>query len=543
MFKFVNLSIRSKILFIALVGGLGLITNIYYTHTVVEKNSSRLSTITNIYFPIIEKTDVCVTYFEKINNLFSEAISSGEAIFIESAEATKNKMHLSLDRISMISKDNNQSNHELKNQFDDYYQANKNLAEGIISGKLQPIALKTSVEEKNRTMKIFEESLINFRDTNFRKFSSIIEETDLAAQNSLGIGILIFIIVGWLLMFSTLAVISTITNGFENVINSLKKMAKGTVEKNSTSESHGDDKNHVPKELLRVKNALDAVTKRFINTEKEVLELNQSLQDKVDSATSQLQSVNKMLEEAVNSANQANMAKSTFLANMSHELRTPMNAIIGYGEILEEDIKKQEYSNLIPDIKKVRTSSKHLLSLISDILDLSKIEAGKMEFTPMQFDLLQLTDEIEATIKPLILEGNNTYAVEIQTNSNEMYTDLTKLKQILLNLLSNACKFTKNGEIKLKISSHNQKQTEYLNFEIIDTGIGVPADKMTTLFDSFTQVDSTTTKKFGGTGLGLAISRRYAKIMGGDIQVESKENLGSRFIVTMPLQFISRKTA
>jgi len=135
------------------------------------------------------------------------------------------------------------------------------------------------------------------------------------------------------------------------------------------------------------------------------------------------------------------------------------------------------------------------------------------------------------------MDGNNKYIVDIQTNSDEMFTDLVKLKQILLNLLSNACKFTQDGEIKLMITSHYENQTEYLQFEVSDTGIGVPEEKIVALFDSFTQVDSTTTKKFGGTGLGLTISKRYAQTMGGDIQAESKENVGSKFTVTIPLRF------
>jgi signal transduction histidine kinase len=537
MFQFVNLSIRNKILFIAIVGGLGLSINIFYTHTVVKENSSRLKNIKNIYFPIIEKADASTTYLDKINHLFSESITSGETIFIESAEIAKNEMHHTLMGIAVISPEKKVPMLKLIDEFDLYYAANKKLSEGIISGKLQSIALKNAVDKRNVFFKKFESSLMNFRDSNFNKFSSILEETDLAAQESLDVGIIIFIIVGWLLMFSTLAVITTLTDSFNNVINSLKNMAKGKVDKNLLTQPHEHDNVHVPEELLRVKKALDSVTKRFVETEKEVLNLNLSLQDKVDDATSQLLSVNKKLEEAVIAANNANQAKSTFLANMSHELRTPMNAIIGYGELIEEDIKKQEYQNMVSDIEKVRIASNHLLSLISDILDLSKIEAGKMNFTPVPFNLVQLTDEIEATIKPLAMNENNTYTVDIQTNSTEMFTDLTKLKQILLNLISNACKFTKEGEIKLTITSHHKNRVEYIQFEVSDTGIGIPDDKIATLFDSFTQVDSTTTKKFGGTGLGLAISRRYAQTMGGDIQAESKKNIGSKFILTMPLRF------
>jgi len=538
MHKFSELSIRNKIIFIALVGGLGLCVNIYHTHSVVKENSSRLKTIKNIHFPVIEKTDAATTYLDKINHLFSESITSGETIFITSAKNAKNEMHRTLNEIALISPDQNHIIEKLINEFDLYFSSNKYLAEGIISGKLQFINLKISVDEKNVAFKNFEESLMNFRDASFKKFSSIIEKTDLAAKNSLDMGIVIFIIVGCILIFSTIAVITKLNDSFSNIIDSLINMAKGKVEKLSLLKS--ENNNNAPKELIKIEEALDSVTKRFIETEKEVWELNHQLQDKVDDATSQLLDVNKQLEEAVASANLANNAKSTFLANMSHELRTPMNAIIGYGELLEEDVKNKEYQNMLTDINSVRTASKHLLSLISDILDLSKIEAGKMDFHPAPFNILQLTNEIEDTIKPLMLENNNKYSVEINTNSNEMFSDFTKLKQILLNLLSNACKFTHEGEINLSINSHYQNQTEYIHFEVADTGIGIASDKVNGLFESFTQIDSTATKKFGGTGLGLAISRRYAQIMGGDIQAESKRNVGSKFVLIMPLQFAAK---
>jgi signal transduction histidine kinase len=535
MTNFVNLSIRNKILFIAIVGGLGLSVNIFYTHSAVTENSYRLENIKNIYFPVIEKADASITYLDKINHLFAESITSGETIFIDSAEVAKDKMHEVLMGIATISPEKNSIMIKLTKDFDAYYVSNKKLAEGIISGKLQSIALKIAVDNKNTTLKTFEESLFNFRNKNFKKFSSMIEETDLAAQNSLDISIIVFIIVVWLLMFSTLAVISTLNESFSNVINSLKNMAKGKVKKFTLQKSI--DNNAIPKELIMIEEVLDSVTKRFIKTEKEVWELNHSLQEKVDDATSRLMNVNKQLEGAVKNANQANKAKSAFLANMSHELRTPMNAIIGYGELMEDDINNKEYQNIAADIKSVRTASKHLLSLISDILDLSKIEAGKMDFHPVPFDIVGLTHEIEATIKPLMIENNNKYTLNLQISTNEMFSDLVKLKQILLNLLSNACKFTHDGEITLSVSSYYQNKIEYVDFEVTDSGIGIATDKIKNLFESFTQADSSTTRNFGGTGLGLAISRRYAQIMGGDIQAESRENIGSKFTLTMPLRF------
>ena len=534
MFQSNNLSIRFKIIFISLIGGFGLILNILYTHVVVKNNSFRLNEITNIYFPIIQNADACITHLDKIKKAFSESISAGELIFIKEARASQNAIYRYLDNISTTSPDNSNTVYKLRNEFDTYYTSNKELAEGIISGKLNSIYLKNAVTKNKVSMEIFEQSLLHFRNTNSKIFLSLISSTDAEAKKSLDVGIIIFIIVGLSLIFSTLTVIKTLNRSFSDIIGSLKNMALGEVKNYSIKKSRGTD--GTPIELIRVKEALDSVTSRFIETENEVLHLNASLQEKVDDATSQLQSVNKKLNEAVISANEASQAKSAFLANMSHELRTPMNAIIGYGELIEEDINNKEYENMTDDIRSVRTASNHLLSLISDILDLSKIEAGKMEFKPVPFNLVQLTDDIEATVKPLAMNGNNTYTVDIQTKSMEMFTDLTKLKQILLNLLSNACKFTSNGEIKLIIKSYYETHAEYLHFEVCDTGIGIPAKNIATLFDSFTQVDSTTTKKFGGTGLGLAISRRYAQSMGGDIQAESSENNGSKFVVIMPLR-------
>lgn len=535
MFRLHNLSIRNKVLLIALIGGCGLLLNIYLTHIVVKENTARLQKIKDVHYPTIERTDTSIIQLDNIKKSFSEAISAGENIFIKNSLPEKNRFHKSLDSIAEISPDKSAIIQKIKSDFDKYYNANKLLAEGIISGSLQSIALQPAVHTTNTSLNTLEKSLLGFRDKNLHEFSYSIDKTDLTAQDSLDIGIIISIVVGWMLLFSTLAVTTTITDSFNKVIESLTNIATGN---NKQKTSTQNDLTDGPEELIRLRNALVDVTNKFQKTENEVIDLNHSLQNKVDLATTQLRSINRELEIAVNSANQANQAKSNFLASMSHELRTPMNAIIGYGELIEEEAENKDYSNLESDIQKIQFSSRHLLDLINDILDLSKIEAGKMELIPEFFSLTQLVEDVSSTITPLVSNRNNTYTMNIQTESDEMFGDLTKLRQILLNLLSNSCKFSKNNEIKLSITSHDRRNEEYLHFEVSDSGIGIPANKTETLFESFSQVDPTKTRKFGGTGLGLAISRHYCEMMGGSIEVESTENVGSTFIVKLPVRYI-----
>ena len=229
-------------------------------------------------------------------------------------------------------------------------------------------------------------------------------------------------------------------------------------------------------------------------------------------------------------AEHANQSKSSFLANMSHELRTPMNAIIGYSEILIEDAEAAGVKEFEDDLHKICFAGKHLLSLINDVLDISKIESGKMTVFLEFFDLQELINDIVSTIQPLIEQNNNQLAVHINPLPSQMYADSTKIRQILFNLLSNASKFTENGKITLSVNIDEQDKTQMVRFEVEDTGIGMSEDQFSHVFEEFSQADKSTTRKYGGTGLGLSISKRFCTMLGGSISLVSELNKGSKFI-------------
>jgi signal transduction histidine kinase len=230
----------------------------------------------------------------------------------------------------------------------------------------------------------------------------------------------------------------------------------------------------------------------------------------------------------------ANQHKSAFLANMSHELRTPLNAIIGYSEILQEEAEDLGNTNFVADLTKIHGAGTHLLTLINDILDLSKIEAGKMEFFPEQIHLGALIEEVSYTIQPLLEKNHNQLSISIKNESDFIYNDLTKLRQTLFNLLSNACKFTHSGLIRLSVTEFDKQETPWIKIVVKDTGIGMTQEQMQEIFAPFTQADTSTTRNYGGTGLGLTISKRFCKLMGGNLGVHSERGIGSTFTITIP---------
>jgi signal transduction histidine kinase/CheY-like chemotaxis protein len=253
------------------------------------------------------------------------------------------------------------------------------------------------------------------------------------------------------------------------------------------------------------------------------------------------------IEEKTREVEEASRHKSEFMANMSHELRTPLNAIIGYSEMLIEEAEDTGNDASVPDQEKILASARHLLTLINDILDLSKIEAGRMTVFPEEFDIATLVREAEPIIRPLMDRNGNTLVIDCPADIGRMRSDQTKVRQALFNLLSNAAKFTDHGTVTLQVRLDSSAPDVRLDssaldprpsvlFSVTDTGIGMTDEQMGRLFEAFSQADASTTRRFGGTGLGLAISRSFCRLMGGDITVESTPGSGSTFTIWLPVE-------
>jgi signal transduction histidine kinase/pSer/pThr/pTyr-binding forkhead associated (FHA) protein len=239
-------------------------------------------------------------------------------------------------------------------------------------------------------------------------------------------------------------------------------------------------------------------------------------------------------EKAMAAAEEANRVKSQFLASMSHELRTPLNAIIGYTEMLKEDAESLSQQQFMPDLEKIHQAAKHLLGLINDILDLSKIEAGKMALILETFEIFPMLRDVISTVLPLIEKNSSKLELDCPPGIGVMYADVTRLRQVLFNLLGNAGKFTQNGRVMLRCRREGIGPAETLVFEVSDTGIGMSKEHLSRLFQPFSQADAGTSRKYGGTGLGLVISRKLCQMMGGDISVSSEVGKGSHFRVELP---------
>jgi len=304
----------------------------------------------------------------------------------------------------------------------------------------------------------------------------------------------------------------------------------------------------------------DELRTTFVRIEKEVSErhrIEQKLRDatdeleaRVEERTIALTKSNRKLEKEVRDrrlaetqALEANRIKSAFLANMSHELRTPLNAIIGYCEMLLEDRTVQPDADVGPDLVKIQSAADHLLAIISDILDLSKIEAGKMEINTEVFAVAEVVDSVMNAVAPLTERNHNTLKLRCPRDLGTIKTDRTKVHQILANLLSNACKFTHEGRVELTVRLAVAESRRWVEFSVFDTGIGISPETLERLFAPFTQADSSTTRKYGGTGLGLAISRHYARMLGGDITVRSTVGEGSTFTLRLPAEATDPRTS
>jgi len=317
-------------------------------------------------------------------------------------------------------------------------------------------------------------------------------------------------------------------------------------------------------ELGELAHSFQNMARTITQREQSLAELAENLEQTIQSRTAQLAQAVTDAQNARAHAEQANQTKSEFLANMSHELRTPMNAIIGYSEMLIEEAEAAGKPHIVADLQKIRNAGKHLLDLINDILDLSKVEAGKMPLYIEQFDVREMLNEVVTTISPLIEKNQNALDLHFADDLGTMKADVTKVRQTLFNLLGNATKFTEKGtvtfEARREVVPADSDATELeggtaasptvaaatdrerLVFVVRDTGIGMTPDQLSRIFEAFMQADSSTTRKYGGTGLGLPISRNFCLLMGGDLLVESEYGKGSTFTIVLPAK-VSRKTA
>jgi PAS domain S-box-containing protein len=268
------------------------------------------------------------------------------------------------------------------------------------------------------------------------------------------------------------------------------------------------------------------------NNPRQFISIRTNITDRVNAETA-LAERTTQLAKAHDEAIKASLIKSQFLANMSHELRTPLNAIIGYSEMLQEEAEEIGETSFVADLSRISKAGNHLLSLINDILDISKIEAGKMELHLETYLLSELIHDVMTTIGPLVDGKGNRLQLSCE-ESGEITADITKLKQILINLLSNANKFTENGLIEFKVYKEVRDSRQGYEFFVRDTGIGMTPEQLEKLFHPFTQADASTTRKYGGTGLGLAISQSFSEIMSGDIRVDSVYGKGTTFICWLP---------
>jgi len=350
---------------------------------------------------------------------------------------------------------------------------------------------------------------------------------DVATEGALNAGIRVAVVGMVIIAFIGVMIGFLLTRRLEKITFAAQQYANGNFDFKTNLEG-GD-------EVAIVSQSIDQMVDRIKLDFNMLQEREATLTNYKDTLEQKILERTQELKVARDIALQTSKAKSIFLANMSHELRTPLNAIIGYGELLGEIIIEKDYLELSADISKIQFAGRHLLALINDILDLSKIEAGKRKINISEFDLSDVVKDIVGMVEPLMQKNNNRFTYHMIDDITSMTSDSIIIHQALLNLLSNAAKFTHEGAIHLKVDSFSQNNMVWLRLSVSDTGIGISTEKISDLFKEFSQVGLSLDRRHGGTGLGLAISQRICRLLGGDITATSELNKGSEFVMTVPL--------
>jgi signal transduction histidine kinase len=348
------------------------------------------------------------------------------------------------------------------------------------------------------------------------------------------------ILMGLTILSTTVAFL--LSSGLRKLITNPILQLKAAMEEVSASRNYSL---RVPKkssdEIGELIDRFNSMIFEIERAEQELRTLNDSLEERVaersqaaEERAQALAESERRLRQAKELAEQASHTKSAFLANMSHELRTPLNAIIGYSEMLEEEFEQKGETTFLRDVAKIQSAGRHLLSVISDILDLSKIEAGRVQIDPQHFDLSDVIADVVSTIEPIAAKNSNHVTISVP-ESILVFSDQTRIRQVLMNLLSNACKFTQSGTVH--ISARYEQQSGSAIVEVRDTGVGIEASQVERIFEAFVQADASTTRKYGGTGLGLPISRRFCQLLGGDLVAASTPGKGSVFTMRIPIRY------
>jgi len=389
--------------------------------------------------------------------------------------------------------------------------------EGAIRANKDEFSLVNELEINNKQYIAFRDSLTDGMGLNWKVYVAMPEDYYLglineSTRNTLAASL------GIMALSSLLGIAAAriLTRSIQRVSDAAGEMSRGNLEQ------------QLPEHPIR---EIDGLASSFNSMANDLKLLYGRLQAQIiDLETKEIS-----LTEAKTNAEVANRAKSTFLANMSHELRTPLNAIIGYSEMVEEELQDSGEEDLAQDVDKIKTAGKHLLSILNDVLDLSKIESGKMDLYIETFSIGSMLNDLCVTINPVITKNDNSLVVNVGDNIDSMSSDVTKLRQSLINLLGNAAKFSQNKEIQLNVSADSNIKGEHeIVFQVKDQGIGMTKEQLDKLFQAFVQADASTTRKYGGTGLGLAITQKFCHMMGGSIQVKSEPGVGSAFTIRLP---------